>query len=96
MRIVGVSRSIDYVGRVQIPKAIRNAMELKEDDPLEVSLEDWDNEKVIIIRRPPLPTDLPEIEKHIKALEDAAKRVHPKAREAYLTTLHKMRRLFNP
>lgn len=96
MRIVGVSRSIDYVGRVQIPKTIRNAMELKEDDLLEVSLEDWDNEKVIIIRRPPLPTDPSEIEGHIQALENAAKQVHPKVRESYLTTLHKIRRLFDP
>jgi AbrB family transcriptional regulator (stage V sporulation protein T) len=39
MRVTGIVRRIDDLGRVVIPREIRRAMRMKEGDPLEIFLE---------------------------------------------------------
>jgi bifunctional DNA-binding transcriptional regulator/antitoxin component of YhaV-PrlF toxin-antitoxin module len=80
MRNVGIKRCVDPLGRIVVPREFRTAMEIKDDEPMEVSMEDWDGEKVIIIRKPPL--DSP-IAPHVKALEEAAEKVAPGFRDNY-------------
>lgn len=40
MRATGIVRRVDDIGRVVIPKEIRNTLRIRENDPLEIYLED--------------------------------------------------------
>lgn len=40
MKATGVTRSLDHLGRIVIPVEIRRNFEIKENDPLEIYVED--------------------------------------------------------
>ena len=42
MKATGIVRRIDDLGRVVIPKEIRRTMRIREGDPLQTSLRDWE------------------------------------------------------
>ena len=42
MRATGIVRRIDDLGRVVIPKEIRRTMRIREGDPLQTSLTQWE------------------------------------------------------
>ena len=42
MKATGIVRRIDDLGRVVIPKEIRRTMRIREGDPLEITLTDFD------------------------------------------------------
>jgi len=39
MKSTGIVRKIDELGRIVIPKEMRNVLEIKDNDPVEISLE---------------------------------------------------------
>ena len=41
MKATGIVRRIDDLGRVVIPKEIRRTMRIREGDPLQTTLENW-------------------------------------------------------
>lgn len=42
MKATGIVRRIDDLGRVVIPKEIRRTMRIREGDPLQISLTQWE------------------------------------------------------
>lgn len=42
MKATGIVRRIDDLGRVVIPKEIRRTMRIREGDPLQITLADWE------------------------------------------------------
>lgn len=47
MKATGIVRKLDQLGRIVIPKELRNTFDLKEDDPIEIFVEGED----IILRK---------------------------------------------
>ena len=43
MKATGIVRRIDDLGRVVIPKEIRRTLRIREGDPLQSSLKNWQN-----------------------------------------------------
>lgn len=51
MKFTGVSRPIDELGRIVIPKEIRNALELKPKDEMEIYIEE---DKIVLKKARPI------------------------------------------
>ena len=47
MKSTGIVRKIDELGRIVIPKEMRNVLEIKDNDPVEISLE---GNKITVIK----------------------------------------------
>lgn len=47
MKATGIVRRVDELGRIVIPKEIRNTLDIKEGDPLEIYL---DNDRGIVMK----------------------------------------------
>lgn len=50
MKATGIVRRIDDLGRVVIPKEIRRTMRIREGDPLQITLAQWETYCVAMLR----------------------------------------------
>lgn len=51
MRATGIIRRIDDLGRVVIPKEIRRSLHIRENDPLEIFLDQMNGQSVVCFRK---------------------------------------------
>ena len=76
MKALGIIRRVDDLGRIVIPREIRNALRIKEGEPLEIftDRDDYGNASIILQKCGQDPTlsvrDLKEIMKTIKFRDD--------------------------
>ena len=47
LKSTGITRNLDLLGRIVIPKEIRRTFDMKEDDPVEIFVDENENEIVL-------------------------------------------------
>ena len=48
MKSTGISRNIDELGRIVVPKEMRKALDIKDNDPIEITME---GDRIILRKR---------------------------------------------
>lgn len=91
MRTVGIIRTVNSNGRMVIPSEYREILGIRDGESVEIFMEDWSGEQVVVIRKAVPLSGYSEAKKHLKALEGNATTVHPSRRGAYLTALGHVR-----
>lgn len=75
MKSTGIVRKVDELGRIVLPKELRNTLEIKEKDPLEIFV---DEDKIILRKYTPRDVEVDEIKYDLKVLinseQDSLKR----------------------
>ena len=75
MKSTGIVRKVDELSRIVIPKELRNTLEIKEKDPLEIFV---DEDKIILRKYTPRDVEVDEIKYDLKVLinseQDSLKR----------------------
>ncbi|PLR78465.1 AbrB family transcriptional regulator [Bacillus sp. V3-13] len=89
MKSTGIVRKVDELGRIVIPKELRNTFEIQEKDPLEIFVE---NEKIVLKKYTPYRACLltGEVSDKNLSLADGKIILSPAAAEELLKDLKKM------
>lgn len=67
MKAIGIIRRIDDLGRVVIPKEIRDALKIREGDPLAIFTED---DKVVFVKYGPKPSKEEDAQMWLRNMKD--------------------------
>ncbi|PLR80930.1 AbrB family transcriptional regulator [Bacillus canaveralius] len=89
MKSTGIVRKVDELGRIVIPKELRNTFEIQERDPLEIFV---DNEKIVLKKYSPYKACLitGEVSDQNFRLADGKIVLSPAAAEQLLNDLKEM------